>query len=280
MLNPGVIFGIVALLGYGIGDYIEALVARKIGALIAAFWSYVFSAIFSLLILLIFFSNFYISLFNLALLVSAGLFGAIAYFTFFKGFEKGEIAIVSPLSNSFPIVTVLLGIIFLTEPLFLSSYIGIFLVIFGTIFMSIKNSKHINAVSLSLKCGIATMLSFGLMLFFISIAAPASGWIIPIVIIELIGLIIYAPILVAKGKFTFPSHSALPLIVQSIIIMTAFFAVSYGEYLNYSLVVVPISSAAPMITVFLAFIIAKEKISRQHLIGIAAILLGIIFLGL
>ncbi len=276
----GIAIGILAMVGYGFGDYLEAIVVRGIGTVKAAFWNYAIGfAILAALLLLFFRSCLSINIASAAELAGAGILGGIAYYSFFKGFEKGDIAIVSPVSNSFSIITVALGIFFLSERLNGIEYLGIAAIIAGAILMSVKEGSVKN-VSVSLKYGLITMLFWGIMMFLVSIAALQIGWILPVFFIEAIGLLMYLAAAAKAHALSFPKSSRLFLAIESLLIIAAFLAVSYGASMHFALITVPLASAAPFITVMLAVTLAKEQFNRVHMLGIASLLFGILFLSI
>ncbi len=276
----GIAIGIIAMAGYGFGDYLEAIVARSMGTIKAAFWNYAIGfAILAVLLLLPFRPSWKVSATSMEELVLAGILGGIAYYSFFKGFEKGDIAIVSPVSNSFSIITVTLGIFFLSERLTGIEYLGIAAIIAGAILMSIKEGS-IKNISASLKYGFATMLFWGIMMFLLSMAALQAGWLIPVLFIEAIGLLMYLALGAKAHELSFPNASRLSLATESVLIILAFISVSYAASMGFALIAVPLASAAPFITVLLAIVVSKERFNPVHMLGIASILFGILFLSI
>ena len=144
MLSTSVIVGLIAMLTWGIADFLQSIPVRKIGIYKTMFLSNFFGYI---LLLPIFFFRQYLSISfsNLVLLFIGGFFQAIAVKNFYEAMQTGEIAIVTPISASYPLVSVILFILFLGSKLNFITGIAIFILILGIVLTStdIKKLKNI-----------------------------------------------------------------------------------------------------------------------------------------
>src|SRR3989344_1807827 len=112
-----IFFAIISYFGWGIGVLLEAVAARKLRPYSLIFWSYVFTVV--LLGLYAPFrlgdlKNLTVELLGLILILSfiAFFMGIIFYY---EALRIGNRALVGTIASSFPIVAVILSIIFLGE---------------------------------------------------------------------------------------------------------------------------------------------------------------------
>ena len=91
------------------------------------------------------------------------------------------------------------------------------------------------------------------------------------------------------GYSSFSKQSLLPkgkkipwmlLIIIGFFDVCAFFAYSIGVSNAYGAIVAPISSAYSVVTVVLGVMILKEKIQFRQILGIAAILCGLVIISI
>lgn len=280
-----VIFSLISLVGYGVSDFFGAIGSRKIGAFQAAMISRGISLVTLLIIFFIFFKLPPIPPTTILILGITGLLGTFGLLALYKGFKVGNVSIVSPISSSWAMITVLLGIIFLQESLTNLQLLAIALIILGTISSSIKLSEFKKLNSKTLVSGAVyafiAMLSWGLMYFLINVLVKALGWFPPILFLiafSVLYLAIYfkaSKMKLAKMK---PVLGILALV--SILDTIAFLAYSIGATSNDVIIVAPIAAAAPAITIILAIARFHEKLETSHKIGIVAIIIGLIVISI
>ena len=77
-------------------------------------------------------------------LILIGLLNTFGMATFYKSMKMKGIALTSPITNSWPIVTIILGIIFYHESVSFLQGIAVILIIGGIITMGLKEGKKIS----------------------------------------------------------------------------------------------------------------------------------------
>src|SRR4030042_2424846 len=126
----GILYGLFTMLFWGMAIFLAALVSRKIGNILTLFWMQLFGFLVGVIYSLLNFnllsstltSSLIITLFFIA------SFQVIAYLAFYKGLEKGQVSLVSPLGASWGLITAILSIIFFKEVLKTSQLFAILLI--------------------------------------------------------------------------------------------------------------------------------------------------------
>jgi len=110
-----VIYGLGTALGWGLADFIAAIVSRRIGVVAAL----LLAQFAGLICLGVFFvvtrPSLEVTFAQVALLVGNGLVASVAYYSLYKGLELGPIALVSPIVSAYAAFTIVLAVVFLHE---------------------------------------------------------------------------------------------------------------------------------------------------------------------
>lgn len=275
---------IISYFGWGVGDIFGTIVTRKIGAYSTTFWAFVFR--FMLVSLYVPFAVDLLKNINLQIIIINILLGFIfigAALSFNEALRIGNASLVGTISASFVGVVVILSIIFLGEKLTISQLISILVIFSGLILSSLsfgelKKRKIIgNRANL---LALLTMLGWGIYFTFIKIPVEHIGWFWP----NYITLSLF-PFLYLFGKakkFTLKNVSVnriyIFLLVAVILVQLADFSFNFGISKGLTSVVAPIAGSYPTLFALLAFIIFKDKITRQQILGITITLVGIVLL--
>lgn len=280
----GIFFGIITMLGWGISDFFIAKAVRKTGVIKTALWSQTIGLALFFIAFPFFYKKFFLSVADIIVLLIAALFMVIAYLAFYKGLHVGRISVVGPVSASAASVTVILSIIFLNETLTLLQAIGVSLAILGAILVSFKfddlSKLRIKKIAIGAKYGLIAMIGWGLAFVLIDVSVSNFGWFLPLFFIKTLGVVYMLIYFRATQKsFNFPKDSALFVFIIGILEAVAF--LSYGVGVNHenTALVAPIAFAAPAITIILARIFFKEILELNQKIGVVAVLIGLVLLG-
>jgi len=114
MVSLGVLFGLFAMIGWGMGNFLETIPIRKIGSLKVMYFTHlvnliVFTPIF---IFLLYNGTIHMNFKLLIMLIGFTVLQVAGIYFIMKGIEIGEVALVTPISSSSTIITVTLSIIF------------------------------------------------------------------------------------------------------------------------------------------------------------------------
>ena len=107
----GILFGFIAMLGFGLGNAIAKVPIQKIGSEKTIFYRNVIISILLFLILIFFGQD---AVFSTKYILLAFLIAGIGYIPllfFYKALNLGKVGVVSPVANSSAIFTVLFSII-------------------------------------------------------------------------------------------------------------------------------------------------------------------------
>jgi len=284
-ISLGILFGIIAMLGWGIADFFIAKAVRKTSVIKTFLWSQIIGLLFYLPFIY-FFLNFPIfSLNTIIIILISGLIGIISLLAFYKGLQVGYVSVISPISSSAAVVTVILSLIFLNEALTGLQALGVSLAILGTILTSFKIQ---NLLKLKLKnmakgvqYALIAMVGWGILFVFIDVLVSRLDWFLPILIIKALGVpFILAYSNVLKKNISFPKNVGLFIVLGGILEAIAFLAFGFSITSENTSIVAPIVFAFPAVTIILARIFFKEILELNQKIGVVTVLSGLVLLSL
>jgi bacterial/archaeal transporter family protein len=277
----GIIFGLISMLGFGMGNAIAKVPIQKIGSIKTIFYR---NAIISILLffVLIFFGQ--AAVFSTKYILIAFLIAGIGYVPllfFYKALNLGKIGIISPVANSSTIFTIIFSIIFFHESLSINQGLAIALIIFGVILISLnprdlKNS-HIFKISSGIPYALVTSILWGLVFFLWKIPVNVLGPILTVLIVEFGTMLCSAThIYVTKKDFKLPNKRMLKyLFFISLGGAIGGLAFNMGIQRANVSIVSPIAAAAPLIATLYGRVVFKEKLSKLQYLAIFIIILGI-----
>lgn len=282
-----ILFALLSYFTWGTGVLVEAIVARKLKPYSLLFWSLLLSfiittpyAIFQKEYLL----HYTLQLLALNLVIGmSGLFlGTLAYF---EAIRKENPVLVGTIASSFPLVTVISSVIFLGEKLSQKQSLAIILIFIGLILSMIELDVILKR-KLLLKRGLllafAPMIMWGLYFTFVKILVEKVGWFWPNYISFLGFIPAFFYIKIRKIELEKPTvnNALLTLIISTILVRIAEFAYNLGITKGQVSIVAPIAGANPTLFVLLAFLVFKEPIKKQQILGIVITLSGIVLLSI
>ncbi|MBN2423305.1 DMT family transporter [Candidatus Woesearchaeota archaeon] len=287
MLSTGITTGLIAMFCWGIADFIQAIPLKKIGSIktILIRSSLIFLFTFPLGIFLYFKGIIDISLSGFFLIILTSLIFVFASYTLVRGFEIGELSLVSPISSSFTIITVLLAVVFLKESLSSLKLLSIFIIIIGIILTStdIKKVMHVHKTK-GIKEALISMLLYGIYFFilgFISKSVDALNMYLFTSVFQSFFFILFCTFKKdKKSKFSIAKKHIFLLVLNTILLTAAWAVFNYGLSKSLTSIVTSISSLYPAVTVILAVIFFKEKLVLNQKFGILLILVGLFLISI
>ena len=284
-ISQGIIFGLIAMLGFGLGSAISQVPIKKIGSRWVIFIRSIFMSLMLFLVLLLFLSETNFSPLYIFITFVIALIGYIPLVTFYKALKLGKVGIISPISSSSVIFTVLLSIIFFKESLSAIQLFSILLIIIGIIFISInfkdlKNS-HLLSISSGVPYALISCLGWGLIFFLLKIPVNVIGPILTTFIIEF-GNLIYsgANLKLSKIKLkTIDKKTFIYIFALAICIVVAGLAYNYGIKVADVSIVAAISSSRPLVATLYGKFVYKDKLKTQQYFAILLIVLGIVMIS-
>jgi len=283
----GIFLGLLTALSWGSGDFIARLATHRIGA----FRSQLYMQLIGFLLL------------NLALPwlgglghladgsgwqpwawgAAAGVFNALSSLALYRAFEIGKMAVVAPLSASYPALTLLISRLG-GEHLAAVRMTGILLTLLGV--MVVGGGEHVPGengsptVKNTRGIGWAILASFGFGLLFWMLGARVIPRVGPAQTVWLIrltsGTLTLVVMLVAKQPMPVPPGQVpAMLLAMGFFDSGAFVLSNLGMQREQVSIISVLGSLYGAVTVGLAVVFLRERLSRWQWLGIATIFAGI-----
>ncbi len=284
-----IICGLGGMFGFGASDFLANDSSAKVGYTATFFYSQIAGLMLAVLFCIIFPWSF-TSWTALVLAFVSGIFYAAGYLLFYKGFELGNVSVVSAVVNFQGVLIMIGAFLWRGERLTPSQLIGVILVMIGVFLVSVKFSDLAKG-SINLLAGVKeTLLST---IFF------ASSWIIKgqllssvswnlLTVLEKSMALIFVWVLCGAIHTSLSlrksgsNQSKILLLIVSIGVIEALgiFSVNFGTQYGSQIIVTPIYSALTLVTVGLAVIFTHERPSPMQLAGIVTTVVGIVITAL
>jgi uncharacterized membrane protein len=266
-------FGISSALAWGAGDFSGGFASRRCHVLTVVLFSQIVGALFLLVFTLIFKEQFP-PFSHMVWGALAGIFGVLGLLALYKGLATGRMGIVAPLSA---VITALIPIVFAFFNEGLPKITQVFgfglalLAVWLLSYSKIESKQQHNELYLPVLAGIG----FGLFFIFIDRASTQSVlW--PLVGTRFASITLTAILYMVNGKPPVKQNKQFFFIFLAGIfdmMGNAFFA--FAAHLGRLDISATLSSLYPAATVILAWLILKEKLLRQHWLGVFLALLAL-----
>jgi transporter family protein len=278
-----ILAGLGGMFGWGLYDFFGGLFSKRIGNLKTFFWSQLAGMVFTTLLTFAFAINLNIPIWIALLIPVAAIFYGTAYLLFFRGFELGNISIISATMNLWAVFTMLFAFLFLDQRLSRFQFLGVILIIVGVALVSLKGSelKDQNIKLLSgVKETVLAALLFGIFWNLSEIISEQIGWLSTTLFVK-IGIVLFLLLfsLVAKREIGIANTSAnikLLILLAGVLEAAAVACVNWGLTFGDVILVTPISSALSIVTIGMAVLFLKEKITRLQGFGMITVISGIV----
>jgi len=220
---------------------------------------------------------------------AAASVGIIAFLCFFEAVLDGQVAIVGTISAAYPSLTVIGSLAFLSESLSPMQLVGIVAIICGIVALSYERNPHSpHAIPRrSLFFALLTFMLWGLWSLAAKVAVGEIGagnvfgfYVISSVTAPLVYILFRRSrhaTLNVEGSTWSPwvfGAAGLALNVTGTLVFT--FALAGG----LASLVVPISSAYPLVTVVAALLLLREKLNRFQLAALAWVITGLLLIAI
>lgn len=284
----GILFGLFALFGWGISDFLAALTSRKVGNVPTAFWLTAGGLPLMLGYFLFVHATFVIPFSAISILLLAGIIQSLGGIAFYKALTIGKVSLASPIGSSWAAWTTILSIIFLHERLTFLQSVAVVIVILGTFFVStdlqqLKKSLRKGFADKGVFLALVASIFWGVSWVFYVPILHTYGWLPSVMTLRvaiLIGVALFAFIFKQQLLFKPKARIIFLFCVMSIVDVAAYFGYSIGLEHGLTAVVSPVAAAFPLVTVLLAKVVLKEKVVLNQFLGIVAIVGGVIMLSL
>lgn len=282
-----VLAGLGGMFGWGISDFFANLSSDKIGHLKTFLWSQIAGVIFTVLLIPFFGIGAHVSLLLGIIIYLSSITYAAGYLFFYKAFEIGNVSIVAAISNLNVIIAMLIAVIFSGQSLTPFQLFSVFLVLSGAFLVSV-NFKDFKKNEFKLLAGVKEVLFasvfFGIFWNLSEYISEKIGWLPTSLYVKLgaiISLLIFSFFAKKKLKIKKASKKILIVVVLvGILEAAAVVSVNYGLEFGDLVLVSPIASALSVVTILMAVVFLKEKITKIQTLGIIITIIGIILTSL
>ena len=230
-----------------------------------------------------------ISLGDGVLAASSCIIGTIAYLCFFESIVHGQVAIAGTISAAYPALTVVGALALLSETLTATHGIGLVATIGGVVALSYEPNPSSERAMPRRSLAFA-LFAFGLWGIWgltskIAVNAIGPGNILGFYAISSSTVpAIYAWLRRARlmrGEGDEPLRNAWMLSATGLALsVSGTYAYSFALDKGPASLVVPISSAYPLITAILAVALLHEKLGRLHAVALGVVVFGLISIGI
>lgn len=278
-----ILSGIAGMFGWGIYDFLGGVYAKQIGPYKSFFWSQLAGLISALLLIFFFTISLDVPVLVIILIPIASIFYSAGYLFFFKGFEMGNVSIVAATMNLWAVFTMLFAFIFMGQRLSTIQSLGVLMIISGVTLASI-NWSDIGIQGFQLSAGVKeTVLGaffFGVFWNISEVISEEIGWLSTTVFVKLgiiLFLLLFSFLIKRELDLTKAATKTKYMVVlMGIIEAGAVAIVNYGLTIGDAILITPIASALSIVTITLAIIFLKDKVTRLQGLGIITAIAGII----
>ena len=271
------------MVGWGIYDFLGGVFAKQIGSFKSLFWSQL-AGLISIFLLAIFFKpGINIPVLVIILSFIAAILYSAGYLFFFKGFETGNVSIIAATMNLWAVFTMLFAFIFMGQRLSVLQTLGVLMIILGATLASLNWSEITNQrfqLSAGVKEAAFGAFFFGIFWNISEIISEKVGWLLTTLFIKsgiiLFLLVFSLPAKQGIGLTKVSAKTKTIILLMGVIEAGAVALVNYGLTIGDAILITPIASALSIVTIVLAVVFLKDKISKPQGFGIVMAVAGII----
>lgn len=282
-----ILLGIGGMFGWGIYDFLGGVFAKQIGFFKSLFWSQLAGLISIFLLAIVFKSSVNVPILAIILSPIAAILYSAGYLFFFKGFEIGNVSIIAATMNLWAVFTMLFAFMFMGQRLSAMQTLGVVMIIFGATLASLNWSEIRNQrfqLSAGVKEAVFGAFFFGVFWNVSEIISEKVGWLLTTLFVKL-GIILFLlifSILVKQeiGLTKTSTKTKYIILLMGIIEAGAVALVNYGLTIGDAILITPIASALSIVTILLAIVFLKDKVTKIQGLGIITAIVGIIVTAL
>ena len=183
---------------------------------------------------------------------------------------------VSPLSAGYLVVTTVLTAIFFNEVVGPVKWLLIFVILTGIVLTSARGRSGV-AIS-GIWYGITSMMVFGVAFTLWKPMVEEVGPFLAVVSVRLLSTVFLGIYLTARRSFKlyFGKGAAVLVVSAAVLDSLGMVAFNLGIERNPVSLIIPIAAAYPAVTVALAWVLLKERMTRLQMAGMVGVLGGVI----
>lgn len=278
---------VVAIL-WGVAGIFSKMSTPSLGVARVALLIAVVEGILYSLAFLVWRENIAIDMSDFALAAGSCVIGILGYLCFFEAIMEGQVAVAGTIAAAYPALAVLGAVLIISESLTLVQSIGVAAIIAGIVALSYEPNPG-SKTAMSKR---TLMFAFAAFAFWgvwsltskMAIDRVGAGNIFGFYVLSAVT----APLIyswfrqVRPGKDPPKNPTRKFWVLGAIglgVNVSGAYAFSFALEQGTASLVVPISSAYPIVTVALAIALLKERISRIHIVPLVVVVLGLVLVG-
>jgi drug/metabolite transporter (DMT)-like permease len=276
----GILFGLLAALGWGTGDVLIARATRALGPIQAMFYIQL-TGIFAIGVVLAATGDLPPTrAWPWALGLAANLFNLVGTLLFYRAFAVGTLSIVSPVAASFAVVTTVLALLSGERPGALA-LTGAALVICGVVVVS-RGSSAERGPPRGVLEAIGAACCIGFYFWSLGFVSPLLGIAWPVMIGRVVQMLVALALITRRGARPVAVPARLwPSIVGAAALDTlALVCFNIGISGTYVSIVTALASIFSAVTVLLARAFLHERLRPSQWAGVAGLIVGVLLVSL
>ena len=281
-----ILSGIAGMFGWGLYDFLGGVFAKQIGPYKSFFWSQLAGLVSILLLGFLTAPSMDVPSDVMFLFPVAALLYSAGYLFFFKGFELGNVSIIAATMNLWAVFTMLFAFTFMGQRLSALQTVGVVMILAGVTLASLNWSEIQQRkfqLSAGVKEAIAGAFFFGVYWNVSDIILEEVGWLVSTALIKLciVVFMLLFSVLSKRGMSLAGTagKTIFAIFVMGMVEAGAVAVVNYGLTIGDAILITPIASALSIVTIVLAIIFLKDKITKPQGLGIATTVVGIVVTG-
>jgi drug/metabolite transporter (DMT)-like permease len=297
VFSGGVLYGLGAALGWGLSDFMVALVARRVGSFTTLVWAQ--AASFVALSILLSTGATHLPSWHVGLLVlpALGLLAAVSYAAFYRALQLGPIALATPIVSGYAAVVIALSLTLGGETIPGLALAGAAITILG-VTVAATDPRVIRDERRMLRKGSGpffaglAMMGFGVGAFLVGRYAKSTGWFGAVYLTRAGGIVVLATATVAVAarhrRRPHARPARRPLSGADLVVLCLIGVLDIGGYASFArgseLGFIAITAAAsviyPLIPVVFGVVHFGERPVPSQWAGVATVGVGLTLLAL
>lgn len=275
------LLGLAAALGFGTADFVARNVTQRLGYLSTLLYLQVLGGIVVVPFAIAYERAQWQTSDPWLWIVGLGVLNLLAALALYRSLEYGVLSVVAPLTGMAPAISTVLAFTLLGERPSRTVVAGIALVLTGVAVLARSGTPVGGPPPKDARAGLIsafiTLLGFGGLSIGLKMAAEAIGPMTTIVAVRFIGVaLILLASLCRIAKVTHPARGSWPeVLALTVIDTTAFVAFTIGIRIGSVAVVTTVTGLYAAVTVALAAVFLRERLSAVSYVSIAAMMVGV-----
>lgn len=281
-----IFFALLAYFGWGIGDNVSVYLSRKTNATSVTFYAFISRLVIYILLIPFYLREFSrIDLTSIIWSLLVGMSSAVGYWFFCKGSKISNPVVVGSVAGAWGAPALLFSLVFLHESITTLQSLVIGLVFLGLILVSLK-IKSFREIGIfkdrGIIYGLITMTFWAICGSFLKIPIERIGWFWTTLIFLIPFGMVFPLTRLKDEKIVNPVKKGVVkyLVLYAILITIAEIGYNNGLATGKAAIVAAIAGSNSTIFAFVAYLVYREKLYKQQVVGVFITLIGIVMLSI